>query len=112
MPSGEVRLREPRPSGNCYLSFQKMTNTVKIEDIRVDSRFENRGVGSLLLAFAESWAREHGASRMVGDLSDVDASHFDKLKHFYEKHGFTFRLLTSQAVGTRVGDIEKSLVPL
>lgn len=64
----------------------------RILDIRVDERMENSGVGSLLLREAVIECMRLGYVGMVGDLSAMDKGHFDKLKHFYEKEGFTVEI--------------------
>ncbi len=84
--------------------------SAKINDIVVDHREENFGIGSLLLNRAEAWCKFNGIERIYGELSSVDADHFDKLQYFYEKHGFTVRWLNQEKVGTHiVGYIEKYL---
>lgn len=64
----------------------------KVLDIKVDRGPENEGIGSLLLEFMEDWAKANGIAFLFGDLSGADADHFDKLRHFYEKHGYEFEL--------------------
>lgn len=65
----------------------------KIGDIEVrDPSLENRGIGSLILDFLIRWLRQIGIVRLYGDVSSMDSDHLDKLKHFYEKHGFYFEL--------------------
>ena len=60
-----------------------------LEDIEVDSELRNRGVGSILLTEVIAVSRERGHTGIEGELSSADSGHFDKLKHFYEKFGFT-----------------------
>ena len=60
-----------------------------LTDVRIDKRLENRGVGSMLVQRAIEECKRRGHKDMEGDLSDVDRGHFDKLKHFYEKLGFS-----------------------
>ena len=82
----------------------------KISDIVVDRREENLGIGSLLLNRAVAWCRTNGIKCIVGELSFVDADHFDKLQYFYEKHGFTVRWLNHEKLRSHTaGYIEKCL---
>ncbi len=60
-----------------------------LEDIYVDPEVENRGLGSMLLGKAIGACREREHKGIWGRLSSGDSDHFDKLKHFYERHGFT-----------------------
>ena len=60
-----------------------------LTDVRVERRMENRGAGSMLVRRAIEECKRRGHKGIKGDLSSVDMDHFDKLKHFYEKLGFT-----------------------
>ena len=60
-----------------------------LADIRVDWRMENRGLGSMLLSRVIAVCRARRHEGIEGKLSRADSDHFDKLKHFYEKFGFT-----------------------
>ena len=61
----------------------------RLNDIQVDAPFENRGMGSMLVREALEICKRLGQEGMDGDLSIVDSDHFDKLRHFYEKLGFS-----------------------
>ena len=69
---------------NLVYDFEK--KSMLIGDIK--SEVENRGYGSLVLKSIISLANEIGAQEIIGNLSIVDSDHFDKLEHFYSKHGF------------------------
>ena len=60
-----------------------------LDDIRVDRRMEDQGVGSMLLGEVIEVCRERGHAGIEGQLSRTDSRRFDKLKHFYEKFDFT-----------------------
>ncbi len=80
----------------------------KINDIVVEE--ENLGIGSLLLNRAIAWCKMNGIERIFGELSSVDADHFDKLQYFYEKHGFTVRWFNHEKAGSHTaGYVEKYL---
>ena len=58
-------------------------------DVEVDGRNENRGLGSMLVRKSMEECRKRGHQGIYGYLSEVDADHFLKLKHFYEKLGLS-----------------------
>ena len=60
-----------------------------LNDVRVDSRIENRGMGSMLVREAIEECKRRGHRGLYGHLSEVDSGHFSKLKYFYEKLGFS-----------------------
>ena len=60
-----------------------------LTDVRVDKHMENRGVGSMLVRRAVEECTRRGHKGIEGDISNVDSDHFDKLRHFYEKLGFS-----------------------
>ena len=65
-----------------------------LADIHIDSSVENRGLGSMLLTLVIAACRARMHQGIEGDLVEVDSGHFDKLKHFYEKFGFTVTFYT------------------
>ena len=60
-----------------------------LNDVRVNSHTENRGLASMLVREAIGECVRRGHTGIYGYLSDVDAGHFSKLKYFYEKLGFS-----------------------
>jgi ribosomal protein S18 acetylase RimI-like enzyme len=56
----------------------------EISGLVVDEKFRSQGVGPLLLARAEDWARERGCCA-IGLLSNVIR---DRAHSFYERHGY------------------------
>lgn len=102
------------PVGRGYLSIKgKDTTVAKIEDLEIDAYIEDRGLGTALLALIESWARNNGVNKLNGDLSDVDVNHIDKLKHFYSKNGYIFKLYQNSGNESPIfiGEVEKSIQP-
>jgi ribosomal protein S18 acetylase RimI-like enzyme len=60
--------------------------------IAVLPKFRNRGIGKQLMQAAEAWAREHGAERMILDLSAANEGArrlYDRLG--YEVYGLQMR---------------------
>lgn len=54
------------------------------------SEVENQGHGSIMMSCIIDVAHSLNVSAITGNISGTDVDHFDKLQHFYEKHGFTF----------------------
>ena len=53
--------------------------------------------------------KRRGHEGIEGKLSDADSDHFDKLKHFYEKLGFSVGFYTEEHPDyrfDRVGEVE------
>lgn len=63
------------------------------------SRIENKGYGSLVLRSIIDLAKSIEAKEITGKLSSVDSDRFDKLKHFYIKHGFCVVLNSASTEG-------------
>jgi GNAT superfamily N-acetyltransferase len=64
-------------------------DTMVIADIQVlEKRLFNRGYGSILLESALQFAEESKIKFIKGDLMTESEAHFQRQKHFYEKHGF------------------------
>ena len=88
--------------------------SVKIRDWRVPERYENRGIGSMLISEAILECRYRDVKRITGDLSAVDKDHFDKLKYIYKKHGFTVRFFDPNTIKRnsnkiKLGEVELTL---
>jgi len=68
------------------------TGKAKLDDFRVEPRYQDNGIGSQLLKEVEKWAAGVGVVHLYGELSQIDADHFTMLRHFYTKHGWTWCL--------------------
>lgn len=66
----------------------------------IESNPEGQGFGSIMMRCIIDVAHKLEASSITGNISAVDMDHFDKLQHFYEKHGFTFILNKSGKEGS------------
>ena len=58
-------------------------------DVRISKRMENRDAGAMLVRRVIEECKRRGHKGIKGDLSRKDSDLFDKLKHLYEKLGFT-----------------------
>ena len=106
----DMSKRSRYPIGHVYISIHNEDKTTaKIEDLEVNPELENRGIGSSLLELIEEWVRNHGIRKLIGDLSNVDGDHLDKLRHIYKKHGYIFALSSAGEKNSSVfiGKIEK-----
>ena len=67
----------------------KLLPIARVDDVKIDAPFENYGMGSMLVGEAIKECERLGNKGIHGYLSDADKDHFPKLKHFYEKLGFS-----------------------
>lgn len=62
------------------------TKNIKICDIQMEDN--NIGNGSIAMNYFIKVSRQMGFDRIIGDISNVDKDHWDRLVHYYEKFGF------------------------
>jgi GNAT superfamily N-acetyltransferase len=108
--STNISRKSRHPVGNVYVSIHNKDKTIaKVEDIEVNPKMENMGIGSSLLKFIEEWTSNRGIRRLIGDLSNIDIGHLDKLKHIYEKRGYIFTLSPTgdKKSSVFIGKVEK-----
>ena len=84
-----TKLRAGEIHVQTYSTGDPKPHIARLNDLQVGAPFENRGMGSMLVREALEICQRLGQEGMDGDLSIVDSDHFDKLKHFYEKLGFS-----------------------
>lgn len=72
--------------------YGEIDKSIEIGDVRVGRDYINKGYGSMLLQGLFIIADELGVKRVFGDIFPVDYINIDRLKHFYEKHGFTVQI--------------------
>lgn len=67
-----------------YLDYWILYEQAQVATIGVDPEYQNRGIGSALLSYAEQDAADHGCETFSLEVrvSNVPA------RHLYEKHGF------------------------
>jgi ribosomal protein S18 acetylase RimI-like enzyme len=70
--------------GQLSIGLQKFNNRTRIWDIYVSSTYQNQGIGSKLIEFAENKAKEWKSRCLV---LEVQSSNYPAIK-FYEKNGF------------------------
>lgn len=81
-------------------------------DAEEEENFENRGIGTLLLAHIEQWAAKSGFNTLYGLLSPYDDT--GKLVGFYSKRGYEVKLFSkeemeSEGQGFYIGKVLKAL---
>ncbi len=90
--SGFMASRQIRGTGLVYV-HTRVSGQIRpiafLNDVRVDSHVEDRGLGSMLIKEAIEECMRRGHKGIYGYLSDVDIGRFPKLKYFYEKLGFS-----------------------
>lgn len=69
-----------------YYNGGKETSYILIDDVLVDEK--NVGNGSILMKYFIKYCKTTNAEYISGNLSSIDADHFDRSEHFYNKHGF------------------------
>lgn len=85
------------------------SNELFINDIRVEGDGQqNKGYGTELLKAVKKIAEISKSNRIIGDLSETDIDHMDKLKYFYSKQGFTVSYYSKQQ-GSNIGKVDLDL---
>lgn len=78
---------------------------INIGDIRIFGQNTNHGYGSILVKKLFGISERQNVKKITGWISGVDWNHVDRLKYFYEKHGFTVTLDSEKKSGDIVLDI-------
>jgi ribosomal protein S18 acetylase RimI-like enzyme len=99
-PKG-VRYPEPRLDAVYF----KNDALINIGDIKVFGQNINHGYGSILVKELIKISEKQGVKKVTGEISSVDWNHVDRLKHFYEKHGFKVTLDSGKKSGEIVLNI-------
>lgn len=86
----------------------------KLDDFRIDPKYQNKGIGSKLIVEVEKWAISAGIGYLYGDLVKVDSDHFSMLHHLYTEHGWAWCLFDKDDSRLKpgsnvVGIVEKTL---
>ena len=79
------------------LVHYKNDRVILIGDI--EAHVENRGYGSIMLSNILNLAYKLNIQEIKGNLTAADSDHFDKLEHFYKKHGFEVKFFEGKASG-------------
>ncbi|UHO37131.1 GNAT family N-acetyltransferase [Chryseobacterium capnotolerans] len=90
-------------NGNCnfwdsVMHFRDYGNEIKIVDFITKHNSENKGYGRALMNFVIAEAKKKDIKYITGDLSSVDADHFDWLITFYESFGFDCKLFNDDKI--------------
>ncbi len=92
--SGFMASKQVRGTGLVHVQTRNIYSQkllrARLSDVRISSpHIENRGMGSMLVREAIEECIRRGHKGIYGYLSNVDRDHFQKLKHFYKKLGFS-----------------------
>jgi hypothetical protein len=107
----DIERKQPPSTLNIIIeSYKEDTSKkiIKIGDIITPEK--NNGNGSILMKYLFQYASEKkNIEKVIGEISEIDKNHFDRLEHFYKKHGFKVIFYTNEE-GERIGGyIEKDL---
>lgn len=69
-----------------------------IDDILVVNN--DVGNGSILMPYFIKYCKTTDAKYICGQLSTVDKGHFNRLEHFYKKHGFNVKFKSDRSSGS------------
>ena len=73
----------PRIWARARLNFDHQPGAYAVNELHVDSRYRNRGIGGALLDYAEEEARQDGYGRMSLSTTTINPA-----RRLYERHGF------------------------
>lgn len=91
-----------------YIANDKSKKVLKISNIIIADK--NKGNGSILIKYLFQYASQNkNIIKIIGTISPVDDDHFDRLKHFYEEHGFKVTFYIDDEGKRTGGYIEKDL---
>lgn len=74
-----------------FLSPKILFTHMETEKIHIDDIFakhNNIGNGSASMEAFLFYAKQKNVKKIIGFISDIDMGHYDRLQHFYKKHGF------------------------
>lgn len=96
--AAKIRLRtKDRVVAYANIVFNATGNYLLLGDIVSD--VENAGYGSILVRNITKIAMRLEVEEIRGELSGVDAGHFNKLEYFYRKHGYKVSFNKSRSKG-------------
>jgi predicted GNAT family N-acyltransferase len=84
----------------CLVMTRHDETTIQMRQVAVLPAVQRKGVGRLMVAFAEKWAHEQGYTRIILHARDVSVDFYEKMS--YQKIGDEF-----EEVGIRHWEMEK-----
>lgn len=81
-----------------YVSCCEEEHYIEIDDILVVD--DDVGNGSILMPYFIEYCKTTDAKYICGQLSSVDKGHFERLEHFYKKHGFNVKFTSNRSAGS------------
>lgn len=91
-------------------SFSDDYSEIEIHDIDIEEKNASKGYGSILMSHLIAVAEERKVKVITGWLSKVDENHVERLRHFYQKHGFKVDLKHSSKNPTQIGSIQRNMI--
>lgn len=77
---------KPRIMSIIQKNYINNTKEIKICDIQMEDN--NIGNGYIAMKYFIKVSKEMRFNKIVGDISNVDKDHWDRLIHYYKKFGF------------------------
>ncbi|GAB6989508.1 GNAT family N-acetyltransferase [Paenibacillus pini] len=71
-----------------YVEINEDNNSIFIANIESSEENSNKGYGSLAMEYLLKYVKDHRIRKISGIISHVDAAHYDRLEHYYNKFGF------------------------
>lgn len=75
-----------------YVFYEVEKKEFFIADIHIHFKDYNKGYGSLLMEQLLQIAKKENIKVITGNISSIDWNHFERIRHFYQKYGFSVEL--------------------
>lgn len=75
-----------------YVFYEVEKKEFFIADIHIHFKDYNKGYGSLLMEQLLNIAKKENIKVITGNISSIDWNHFERIRHFYQKYGFSVEL--------------------
>lgn len=75
-----------------YVFYDVEKKEFFIADIHIHMKDYNKGYGSLLMEQLLKLASKENIELITGNICGIDWNHFERIRHFYRKHGFNVEL--------------------
>lgn len=68
----------------CFILIKNNSNTLKMRQVCIKSKFQQKGIGSKMLLFAEKWAKENGFNQIYCHARNNALAFYKKLNYHIE----------------------------
>lgn len=98
-PAAVLRIHTSDAGVTCHAKIVHYIDKKRILIGDIEAFKENRGYGSIMIRNIIELAKQVGVIEITGNLTSTDGDHFDKLEHFYTKHGFEVHFFDNRSWG-------------